>query len=63
MSGATPDAAEHARVSARLRALAAQWGEAFRPDSAHTLEDDRAELESVSADELMDILDGELDAD
>ncbi|SOE09526.1 Acyl transferase domain-containing protein [Streptomyces sp. 2323.1] len=63
MSGAVPDAAEHARVSARLRALAAQWGEAYRPDGEHTLEDDRAELESVSADELMDILDGELDAD
>ncbi|MFI1161950.1 SDR family NAD(P)-dependent oxidoreductase, partial [Streptomyces sioyaensis] len=63
MSGAAPDAAEHARVSARLRALTAQWGKAYRPDGEHTLKDDRAELESVSADELMDILDGELDAD
>ncbi|MGW1076421.1 SDR family NAD(P)-dependent oxidoreductase, partial [Streptomyces sp. NPDC002537] len=63
MSGAAPDAAEHARVAARLRSLAARWGEVYRPDGEQTLEEDRAELESVSADELFDILDGELDAD
>jgi NADP-dependent 3-hydroxy acid dehydrogenase YdfG len=63
MSTVTPDMAEHSRVAARLRALAARWSEVARPADERTVEDDRAELESVSADELFDILDGELDAD
>ncbi|MFI6644824.1 SDR family NAD(P)-dependent oxidoreductase [Streptomyces sp. NPDC050504] len=64
LSAVTPDAAEHTRVAARLRALVAQWSEVTRPgEDERTAEDDRAELESVSADELFDILDGELDTD
>ncbi|MFH8476675.1 type I polyketide synthase [Streptomyces sp. NPDC018000] len=63
MSAAVPDEAAHTRVAARLRALVAQWSEMAGPGDERTLEDDRAELESVSADELFDILDSELDAD
>ncbi|WP_437050451.1 SDR family NAD(P)-dependent oxidoreductase [Streptomyces sp. enrichment culture] len=63
MSTVTPDVDEHTRVTARLRALVAQWSEVARPADERTAEEDRAELESVSADELFDILDSELDAD
>ncbi|MCX4736637.1 type I polyketide synthase [Streptomyces sp. NBC_01363] len=63
MSGAAPDEAEHARVAARLRALTAQWGEVSEPESRQTPADDRAALESVSADELFDMLDSELETD
>ncbi|MFJ1550831.1 SDR family NAD(P)-dependent oxidoreductase, partial [Streptomyces sp. NPDC088246] len=63
MSGAAPDEAEHARVAARLRALTAQWGEVSGPEGRQTPADDRAALESVSADELFDMLDSELETD
>ncbi|MFI6350646.1 type I polyketide synthase, partial [Streptomyces sp. NPDC050560] len=63
MSAAEPDEAGHTRVAARLRALTARWSEIARTGEERTAEDDRAQLESVSADELFDILDGELDAD
>ncbi|MFE9408177.1 SDR family NAD(P)-dependent oxidoreductase, partial [Streptomyces sp. NPDC006704] len=65
MSGAAPDEAEHARITARLRALTVRWSEISRPadEGTRTLADDRAALESVSADELFDLLDSELDAD
>nr|WP_233478204.1 type I polyketide synthase [Streptomyces mobaraensis] len=61
MAGAAPDPDEHARIAARLRSLAARWGAALHPAGEQTPEDDRAELESATADELFDILDGELD--
>ncbi|WP_398858442.1 MULTISPECIES: type I polyketide synthase [Streptomyces] len=62
MAGAAPGPDEHARIAARLRSLAARWGAALDPAGEQTPEDDRAALESATADELFDILDGELDA-
>ncbi|WP_189109447.1 type I polyketide synthase [Streptomyces camponoticapitis] len=55
LASATPNEETALRVAERLRALAAGWAETHRPDESET------ELESLSADELFDVLDGELD--
>ncbi|MFI0374022.1 type I polyketide synthase [Actinomadura sp. 1N219] len=59
LAAVRPDEAEHARVAARLRAMAARWVETRRdvPDEAPPGED----LAAVTAGELFDILDGELE--
>ncbi|WSM09418.1 SDR family NAD(P)-dependent oxidoreductase [Streptomyces sp. NBC_01716] len=56
LASATPNEETYGRVAERLRALAAGWAETHRPD-----ESEETELESLSADELFDVLDGELD--
>ncbi|MFH8468079.1 type I polyketide synthase [Streptomyces sp. NPDC017991] len=58
LEAAEPDEAERARVTARLRAITAAWAVSSRPD------DDTAagtSLATVSAKEMFDILDGELE--
>ncbi|TDD30904.1 SDR family NAD(P)-dependent oxidoreductase [Actinomadura sp. KC06] len=59
LAAVRPDEAEHARVAARLRAMAARWVETRRdaPDEAAPGDD----LAAVTAGELFDILDGELE--
>ncbi|MFC9249736.1 type I polyketide synthase, partial [Streptomyces sp. NPDC057136] len=57
VTAARPDADEHARISARLRALTSAWLERGRGDE----DAEGPELDSVSADELFDILDDELE--
>ncbi|WP_147255800.1 type I polyketide synthase, partial [Streptomyces sp. PT12] len=56
LASATPDGEAYARVADRLRALTAGWVETHRPQ-----ETEEADLESLSADELFDVLDDELD--
>ncbi|MEU6881628.1 type I polyketide synthase [Streptomyces sp. NPDC046712] len=58
---ATPDAAEHARIAARLRALSARWADGAA-GGEHGPEDagDDGTLAAASADDLFDILDNEL---
>nr|WP_069626712.1 type I polyketide synthase [Streptomyces niveus] len=56
LASVTPDEETFGRVADRLRALAAGWTETHRRD-----ESDEAELGSLSADELFDVLDDELD--
>nr|WP_234366373.1 type I polyketide synthase [Streptomyces albireticuli] len=51
-----PDEEEHARIAARLRALASAWQALGAPPA------EERSLESVTADELFDILDGELES-
>ncbi|MFD9911045.1 phosphopantetheine-binding protein, partial [Streptomyces sp. NPDC059063] len=56
LASARPDAEAYGRVADRLRALTTGWVETHRPD-----ETEPADLDSLSADELFDVLDGELD--
>ncbi|MGR3939235.1 type I polyketide synthase, partial [Streptomyces sp. BRA346] len=58
LASATPDAEDYDRVAERLRALTAGWLETHRPDGGGGEETD---LASLSADELFDVLDDELD--
>ncbi|WP_452672876.1 SDR family NAD(P)-dependent oxidoreductase [Streptomyces albireticuli] len=51
-----PDAEEHSRIAARLRALASAWQALGAPPV------EERSLEAVTADELFDILDGELES-
>ncbi|WP_189748022.1 SDR family NAD(P)-dependent oxidoreductase, partial [Streptomyces nojiriensis] len=52
------DAAERARVTARLEALLANWNETDRA-AAHALEDEEDAIESASAEDLFDIINNE----
>ncbi|KIF01717.1 hypothetical protein PL81_34040, partial [Streptomyces sp. RSD-27] len=52
------DAAERARVTARLEALLANWNETDRA-AAHALEDEDDAIESASAEDLFDIINNE----
>ncbi|MEU0838787.1 type I polyketide synthase [Streptomyces sp. NPDC005962] len=56
LASATPDEEAYGRVADRLRALTAGWLETHRPDGG-----EEADLASLSADELFDVLDDELD--
>ncbi|UCM87939.1 type I polyketide synthase [Streptomyces marincola] len=56
LASATPDQDAWNRVADRLRALTAGWIEAHRPDAG-----EEADLDELSADELFDVLDDELD--
>ncbi len=56
LESAAPDAAEFARIGARLRALASRW------TSLHGDADDNEDLTAASASELFDLLDSELEA-
>ncbi|WP_221353562.1 type I polyketide synthase [Streptomyces beigongshangae] len=56
LASATPDEEAYGRVADRLRALTTHWIETHRPD-----EEAQSDLDSLSADELFDVLDGELD--
>ncbi|WP_421106611.1 SDR family NAD(P)-dependent oxidoreductase [Streptomyces sp. NEAU-S77] len=58
LASATPDEEAYGRVADRLRALTAGWLETHRPDGGGGEE---TELASLSADELFDVLDDELD--
>ncbi|WP_037891458.1 SDR family NAD(P)-dependent oxidoreductase, partial [Streptomyces sp. NRRL S-87] len=51
------DAAERARVTARLEALLADWNRTER--AAHAQEDEEAAIESASAEDLFDIINNE----
>jgi len=53
-----PDGAARHRVAARLRALAANWGEQFGPEVE---ESERGDITTATAEDLFDILDGELE--
>ncbi|MFE1802240.1 SDR family NAD(P)-dependent oxidoreductase [Streptomyces sp. NPDC059517] len=57
LASATPDAEAYGRVADRLRALTADWLKTHRPAG-----NEDADLDSLSADELFDVLDDELDA-
>ncbi|MGW6507622.1 SDR family NAD(P)-dependent oxidoreductase, partial [Streptomyces niveus] len=54
------DAEQRSRVALRLRALSARWAGSDAPQDAEPSEADRTELASVSAEELLGILDDEL---
>ncbi|MFC8426778.1 SDR family NAD(P)-dependent oxidoreductase [Streptomyces sp. NPDC057236] len=56
LASASPDAEAYGRVADRLRALTAGWIAAHRP-----AESEEADLDALSADELFDVLDDELD--
>ncbi|MGW2329880.1 SDR family NAD(P)-dependent oxidoreductase [Streptomyces sp. NPDC001700] len=56
LASAKPDGEAYGRVADRLRALTAGWLEAHRPD-----EGEETDLAALSADELFDVLDDELD--
>ncbi|MFI0858434.1 SDR family NAD(P)-dependent oxidoreductase, partial [Streptomyces sp. NPDC021098] len=56
LASATPDEAAYGRVADRLRALTAGWLETHRPEKG-----EESDLASLSADELFDVLDDELD--
>ncbi|WP_376697806.1 SDR family NAD(P)-dependent oxidoreductase [Streptomyces eurocidicus] len=55
VAGERPDEEEHARIAARLRALTSAWQALGAPPA------EERSLESATADELFDILDGELE--
>ncbi|UED87862.1 type I polyketide synthase [Streptomyces profundus] len=57
LASATPDQADYERVGERLRALTASWAETHRVDEG----DDGTDLRALTADELFDVLDDELD--
>ncbi|WP_165906279.1 type I polyketide synthase [Streptomyces sp. Z26] len=56
LNSATPDEETYGRVVDRLRALTAGWTETHRPDDGED-----ADVNSLSADELFNVLDDELD--
>jgi pimaricinolide synthase PimS1 len=58
LAAVTPDEAEYVRIGARLRALAARWGEIHRPETEAEAERD---LREATAGELFDMLDNELE--
>ncbi|MFD7659533.1 phosphopantetheine-binding protein, partial [Actinosynnema sp. NPDC059797] len=60
VDSASPDEEERARVESRLRALLARWSASGEPEDAAS--DSDAGLDSVTADELFDLLDEELEA-
>ncbi|GAA1298743.1 type I polyketide synthase [Saccharothrix xinjiangensis] len=60
VDSASPDEEERARVESRLRALLARWAAPGAAGDAASGQD--AELDSVTADELFDLLDEELEA-
>ena len=59
LDGTVPDDAERGRITVRLQALMARWNTAYGTAS---VEPAARDLASVSADELFDILDDELEA-
>ncbi|MEV0944253.1 SDR family NAD(P)-dependent oxidoreductase [Micromonospora wenchangensis] len=59
LDGTVPDDAERNRITVRLQALMARWNAAYGTAS---VEPAARDLASVSADELFDILDDELEA-
>ncbi|QUQ65431.1 type I polyketide synthase [Kutzneria sp. CA-103260] len=56
--GALPDDAARQRIAARLRALAANWGEQFGPANGKS---ERGDIAAATAEDLFDILDSELE--
>ncbi|MFE6488271.1 phosphopantetheine-binding protein [Streptomyces sp. NPDC057757] len=58
LEAAAPDEAEHARVTARLRAITAAWVASAQPDADTAA---GLNLAAVSAQEMFAILDGELE--
>ncbi|WP_328338409.1 SDR family NAD(P)-dependent oxidoreductase [Micromonospora sp. NBC_00421] len=59
LDGTVPDDAERSRITVRLQALVSRWNTAYGTAS---VEPAARDLASVSADELFDILDDELEA-
>ncbi|WP_407937972.1 SDR family NAD(P)-dependent oxidoreductase [Micromonospora rifamycinica] len=59
LDGTVPDEAERGRISVRLQGLVARWNTAY---GVAAVEPATRDLASVSADELFDILDDELEA-
>ncbi|MFT7834557.1 SDR family NAD(P)-dependent oxidoreductase [Saccharothrix sp. BKS2] len=60
VESASPDEEERARVESRLRALLARWSGSAEPGSEAS--EPAAGLDSVTADELFDLLDEELES-
>ncbi|MFE7873993.1 type I polyketide synthase, partial [Micromonospora humida] len=59
LDGTVPDEAERGRITVRLQALMSRWNAAY---GAAEVTSDARDLTSVTADELFDILDDELEA-